>query len=56
MIQLMKRKVDLKSLEEDRSVILTNHMHWNHIAQNEVSFQNRTEQLLRTQSFKCQNE
>ena len=30
MIQLMKQKVDLRSLEEDRSVILTYHIHWNH--------------------------
>ena len=30
MIQLMKRKVGLRSLEEDMSVILTNHLQWNH--------------------------
>ena len=30
MILLMKRKVELKSLEDDRSVILTNHILWNH--------------------------
>jgi len=30
MILLMKWKVELKSLEEDESVILTNHIHWYH--------------------------
>ena len=31
MIQLMQRKVDLRLLEEDRSVVLTNDIHWNHL-------------------------